>query len=613
MDHSMKKIVWQRFAAILICLSFMLSLFACSKEDNAVGVSDASSDTESEQTPEIVDIDTEGKLVLALNGECKVTIVTAEFATDHEQKAATRVYNKFKNLVGSTPEIKDDFISDGQSHDDDTLEILVGDTSYTQSQTTISSLRYGDYAIKVVGNKIVLCGMSPEGTVKACSEFVSLMTRNSKNKSILLDKDLNVSGEVLPFANDLPVYDTASAQRPLVNDTGDGCMAITVYGTSPQEMSDYRQKLESNGYMPYDSRQLGKDTSSIYAQYTNEKYTVTVLYTNHNTAARLLIEPLTNTGLPVKSADSYTPVGEDPFIMQLGVTAVDDPISNGMSYIARLADGSFIVYDGGMDDTLSQSKQYNRQNARRILEMIKQYGNKNSDGKYVIAAWVITHGHTDHIGAFEAFVEAAYEDEVNIERVICNLPSDEQIAKSDEDTELGSKMSSYRSLLRQAKNEGAVIHKAHAGQVFKLRDATLEVMYTYDLYCDKEITLFNNTSVVTRLTLGGQTVMITGDMQGDAADAMIDIYGNTMAADFISVPHHGWFAGGTRQFYELVAPKYVFWPIGEGRQAEVVAWNVHKYFFDNNLKIWYANNKTTIVYLPYSGSGDVVVDNVTYS
>ena len=612
MYHLNKKRVWPRLAAILLCLSFVLSLFACSKDESRTDVSDVVSDTDTEPVAS-EEINTEGKLVLALNGECKVTIVTAEFATDHEQQAATKVYNKFKSLIGSAPNLKDDFASSGQEQDGNSLEILVGDTRYAQSQNTIASLRYGDYAVKAVGNKIVLCGASPEGTVKACSDFVSLMTRHTKNKSLLIDAALDEVGVVLPFANDLPAYDTVSVSRPLVNDTGDGCMALTVNGTSVSELSAYRQKLESNGYSLYDSRQLGKDESSLYAQYIGEKYTVTVLYTNHDTTSRVFIEPLSNTGLPTKTADDYTATGDDPFIMQIGVTDSGDPIANGASYMARLADGSFIVYDGGMDDTLTQSKQYNRQNARRILEMIKQYGAKNPDGKFVIAAWVITHGHIDHIGAFEAFVEAGYESEVNIERVICNLPSDEQIAKSDEDNELGNKMSSYRALLRQAKTEGALIHKAHPGQVFKLRDATLEILYTYDFYCEKEITLFNDTSIVTRLTLGGQKVMVTGDIQGDAAKAMIEVYGNTMSADFITVPHHGWFYGGTREFYELVSPEYVLWPIGEDRQAEVMAWNVHKYFFDNSLKIWYANNKTTVIYLPYDGNTDVSFDNQVYA
>jgi beta-lactamase superfamily II metal-dependent hydrolase len=283
--------------------------------------------------------------------------------------------------------------------------------------------------------------------------------------------------------------------------------------------------------------------------------------------------------------------------------------------MARLADGSFIVYDGGMNDTLTQSKEYARQNARRILETLKTYGTKNSDGKYVIAAWVITHGHIDHIGALEAFINADYETEVTLERIITNLPSDEQISRNSEDKELGSKMSVYRSLYRTVKNEGTIIHKAHPGQIYAIRNASIEVLYTYDLMCEKEIELFNNTSVVTRLTLGGQTVMITGDMQGDAAAAMIKLYDDTMKSDFISVPHHGWFVDGTEQFYRLVDPDYVLWPIGDDRRDEVTnknKWPVNQYFFKEDLKIFYAGDRTILIPLPYSGSGETVIDKEIY-
>lgn len=612
-----KKRGWLLLAAILVCVSFLLYMSACVKNDVGEAGSEAGSEVGSQAYSETeTTVDTDGKLVLALNGKCKVTVVTATYCTGSENNAATRVFNKLKNAIGSAPEVKDDFISAGQSYDSEALEILVGETKYPETAEVLDTLGYGDFAVKAVGNKIVLCGSSPEGTVRACAEFVTLIQRHTQKKTLLLDKDLSVCGEALPIANDIPLYDGGNGERHLVNDTGDNCVAITVNGTNLTEVAAYQQKLTAAGYSIYDTRTIGKDGASLYAQYTNDTYTATVVYTAYNTTARVFVEPLKETELPPKTDGNYTATGDTPILIQVGVTDTGDPIQNGACYMVRLADGSFVVYDGGMDDDLSASKQYNRQNARRIYELLKEHGTKNSDGKYMIAAWVITHGHIDHIGAFEAFVEAGYEEEIALERVICNLPSDEQIAGDTDDADMGGKMTTYRDILNQAKNEGAILHKAHPGQVYTLRDATLEVLYTYDLYCDTEIELFNNTSVVTRLTVGEQTVMITGDMQGDAATAMIKLYGNTMRSDFISVPHHGWFVGGTREFYECVAPKYVLWPIGEDRQDEVTnnsKWPVHKYFFDNNLKIWYANNKTTVIPLPYAGTGDVTVDNVVYS
>lgn len=615
--EAMKKLTnkkgWLLLAAILLCVGFLLALSACT--DDKVQEQESGSEARSDSETEAV-IDTEGKLVLALNGECKVTVVTAAYCTGSESNAATRVFNKLKNSIGSAPEVRDDFLSAGQSYDSEALEILVGETKYSETAEVLATLSYGDFAVRAVGNKIVICGSSPEGTVQACAEFVTLIQRNTQKKTLLLDKDLNVVGEALPIANDIPLYEGGNGERHRVNDTGDSCMAITVNGTSLAEVAAYQQKLTAAGYSIYDTRAIGKDGASLYAQYTNDTYSATVIYTAYESKARVFLEPLTATGLPPKAAEAYTATGDEPLLLQVGITYTGDTVQNGACYMVRLADGSFIVYDGGQDDTLAASKQYNRQNARRIYELLAEYGEKNDDGKYMIAAWVITHGHIDHIGAFEAFVEANYEETVAIERVICNLPSDEQIAADPDDSDMGGKMSAYRSVLNKAKTEGAVIHKAHPGQVFALRDGTLEVLYTYDLYCDTEIALFNNTSVVTRLNVGGQSVMITGDMQGDAAKAMIGLYGNTMKADFMSVPHHGWFYGGTQEFYACVAPKYVLWPIGNDRRDEVInanKWPVNQYFFDNDLKIFYALDKTSVIPLPYNGSDDVTFDNTVYS
>jgi hypothetical protein len=69
----------------------------------------------------------------------------------------------------------------------------------------------------------------------------------------------------------------------------------------------------------------------------------------------------------------------------------------GMVYAVRLADGSFIVVDGGMPA-------YG--NADRLYNALKEYSN---DEKPVIAAWLITHGHEDHIGGLTTFVEKYYE------------------------------------------------------------------------------------------------------------------------------------------------------------------------------------------------------------
>jgi glyoxylase-like metal-dependent hydrolase (beta-lactamase superfamily II) len=69
------------------------------------------------------------------------------------------------------------------------------------------------------------------------------------------------------------------------------------------------------------------------------------------------------------------------------VTQLDDKQHvNGMGYVVQLADGSFIVYDGGYDSQVST--------LWGIPSKPKKLGVVD---EIVIRAWVLTHFHDDHI------------------------------------------------------------------------------------------------------------------------------------------------------------------------------------------------------------------------
>jgi glyoxylase-like metal-dependent hydrolase (beta-lactamase superfamily II) len=77
---------------------------------------------------------------------------------------------------------------------------------------------------------------------------------------------------------------------------------------------------------------------------------------------------------------------------------------NGMGYVIRLADGSFIVYDGGYTKRLPE--------LWNVLTTL----NGGEEG-IVIRAWLLTHAHGDHYAAFRAFAPL-YADNVTLETVM---------------------------------------------------------------------------------------------------------------------------------------------------------------------------------------------------
>ena len=64
----------------------------------------------------------------------------------------------------------------------------------------------------------------------------------------------------------------------------------------------------------------------------------------------------------------------------------------GMSYVIRLSDGRFIIFDGGCNFEPDQD---------RLFECLKK--GSPEDEKPVIAAWIMTHPHSDHTNGLSTF------------------------------------------------------------------------------------------------------------------------------------------------------------------------------------------------------------------
>ena len=72
----------------------------------------------------------------------------------------------------------------------------------------------------------------------------------------------------------------------------------------------------------------------------------------------------------------------------------------------------------------------------------------------------------------------------------------------------------------------------------------------------------NNASCVIRITsTGGQRLLLTGDIEALAEQALLDS-GSTLAAEVMTVPHHGSMTSSSAAFIRAVAPDYALFPVG---------------------------------------------------
>jgi competence protein ComEC len=90
--------------------------------------------------------------------------------------------------------------------------------------------------------------------------------------------------------------------------------------------------------------------------------------------------------------------------------------------------------------------------------------------------------------------------------------------------------------------------------------STVEVLYLLlDLSSDAPSD--NNHSVVVRIVYGNRAFLLTGDIESDAENALIN-GGGILKADLIKVPHHGSRTSSTPEFISAVQPEYAVISVG---------------------------------------------------
>ena len=230
---------------------------------------------------------------------------------------------------------------------------------------------------------------------------------------------------------------------------------------------------------------------------------------------------------------------------EVTVTQMKDPAHvNGMGYVIRLADGSFIVYDGSYADRASKLMQY-----LKILA---------GDEKIVIRAWVITHSHNDHYPAFHQFAEK-YNNRVKLEYVIVSPIDPEVAVATGGDTYFNEELASDI-----ARFKGAKTVYAHTGMNFTFCNLNMEILLSPDdLFKNAgHMNNFNNSSIVSRLYDEDYSFLLTADIGSAGSEWMTSVYGDYLQSDMCQVSHHG-VEDVPLNFYEVVKAPILFYPCNQ--------------------------------------------------
>ncbi len=178
--------------AIMCCLS------SCDKGDSSTTTELADSSTVEELSTEAPIEST--SIVLFDEDEVYYTIVRGTYASDIEINAAVSLNTAFRSAYSGEwkTSIKDDFFKGqvkNEVYEIEGKEILIGVTNRKESHEVHATLKKDQYAIKVVGEKLVIVGYDEYATAGAVEQFISTFLSTKIEDKLEINNDFVLNGE----------------------------------------------------------------------------------------------------------------------------------------------------------------------------------------------------------------------------------------------------------------------------------------------------------------------------------------------------------------------------------------------------------------------------------
>ncbi len=564
----------RRLIALLILLVLVLLsaevLTGCQEDAKDAISSQADTTAAHDNGSSLSEID----LTLFSDGKINLTLVRPENSTLTETNQFRELHIGLSSLSGGTPTLTTDEQYRGHEYDPDAPELLMGGVDYPEVHALLSELSYDEYAIGAVGNKLVISAWADAALPYAVRDFLSFAKDSAKDGRLTIPAGFRLIKRckhpmLAPLA-DLPAYPGGTLDA--ISDCADRYTQITLSQTDEAMFVKYQNDIVAAGYKFYSENRMG---DNVFVTYTRGESMVYAYYVPYSGTTRIIAA--TEALLPPNWEPIYTKTNQLSFTL-FGLEASGG--AGGLGCMMQLEDGSFVIIDGGRN---------NNDDANRIYLKMAELAPDPS--RIVVRAWVITHAHGDHYGALVKFAALhGRSSKIKIESFIFNF------CDTFEQTQYMSDGSTSCAKVRNTIKEvypDADIYKCLTGQVFRFAGADMEILNCMSDFLPGVIGLErsdadlkqadgNIQSIVVRFIASGESaesVMVTGDVSKVSVDEMCARFGDYLASDMMTVPHHGWnenryrARNGTIEFYKLVNPAVVLWPDGVAAQAKKMLWN----------------------------------------
>lgn len=207
-------------AVLLLALVLTVSLLFTSCKTTPVDPPEQSTTAEEEGTTSAPESPT---LEIARDGKLSIARVVrpADIASNAPEIATAKTLRDAINNIMNDDfgldlaydeklAMEEDFLMPGQTYDSSTVEILIGATAYDESAGAFDGLSYGDYAVKAVGNKIIVAAYTESGYNAAANKLIDLIKQSADatDKSITLGRtDIVIGGSTNKTISAIPMYE----------------------------------------------------------------------------------------------------------------------------------------------------------------------------------------------------------------------------------------------------------------------------------------------------------------------------------------------------------------------------------------------------------------------
>ena len=210
-----------------------------------------------------------------------------------------------------------------------------------------------------------------------------------------------------------------------------------------------------------------------------------------------------------------------------------------MSFVIITKAGNAIVIDGGRAEDMPLLKKY-------------------IGGRH-IAAWILTHAHSDHVGGLVSEFEKNDGKDFDIEKIYYNFPPYEIIDDHNVPCyeyfweELNEILPAFLKVLPKFQDK---THITIQGESIQIDEIKIEFLFSY--HENLTSNLMNDSSLVFKVITSSTSIIFLGDIGPEGGDMLYEESRHLLKADMVQMAHHG-HMNCSMEVYAAIAPKVCLW------------------------------------------------------